>query len=134
MRRDDEFWVALQSILTIAGNASKLLWGSWGNEATAARRQPLRELVGASDNSPLRSRDVRNAFEHFDDEVETWHRAGDIDVYASRQIGTDAVYPPANSRFGYYNPRTRVVTFLKWSASIPDLLAELERIRVALQS
>ena len=46
MRRDDEFWVALQSILTIAGNASKLLWGSWGNEATAARRQPLRELVG----------------------------------------------------------------------------------------
>lgn len=102
---------------------------SHGGQASAAQRagRGLRQL-------PLRSRDVRNAFEHFDDEVETWHRAGDIDVYASRQIGTDAVYPPANSRFGYYNPRTRVVTFLKWSASIPDLLAELERIRVALQS
>ena len=77
--RSSEIWSALQNILTPAGNASKLLWGTRGSEQ-ADQRRPLRDLVGVTDDSPLKSRDVRNAFEHFDERIERWHAAGDTKV------------------------------------------------------
>jgi hypothetical protein len=124
----DNIWFALQGILGIGANAAKLLWGSQGPE-TEAEREPLRSAAGVTDESPLKPRHVRNAFEHFDERIVDWHRQTDANVYASRQIGTDPAWPPTESRFGYYDPKERVVTFLSHSVSILDLLAEFERVR-----
>lgn len=128
----DGLWVSLQSILIIAGNCAKLLWGSGRGEAAKemeVARKPLRDAAQVDENSPLKSRSVRNAFEHWDEKIEAWHRRGDINVYASRHVGQSEAWPPHGSRFGHYNPTTGVVTFLSTSAPIPDLLAEMARIR-----
>jgi hypothetical protein len=114
----DNIWFALQGILGIAANVAKLLWGSKGPE-TEIERLPLREAASVTDDSPLKPRAVRNAFEHFDERIIDWHKSTDMKIYASRNIGTDPEWPPAEARFGYYEPRSRVVTFLGDSASIP---------------
>jgi hypothetical protein len=123
----DNIWFALQGILGIGANVGKLLWGSKGPEVEA-EREPLRNAAGITAQTSLKSRAVRNSFEHFDERVMDWHAAGDVNVYVSRKIATDPEWPPANARFGHYEPKTRVVTFLGATASIPDLLDEFERI------
>src|SRR5437764_5751138 len=61
-------WLALQDILVSAANISKLLWGRPGGRA--AEREDLRSLLRISDSSPLRSPDLRNDFEDFDERIE----------------------------------------------------------------
>ena len=123
----DDIWFALQGILVVASNAAKLLWGSQGS-AVEAERAPLRRAAGVTDGSPLKPRHVRNAFEHLDERIMDWHARGDTDVYAARQIGQDEHWPPEGGRLGHYNPITGEVAFLSHSVSIPDLLAELDRV------
>jgi hypothetical protein len=125
-----DIWIAVQSILLTAGNTAKLLWGS-GNgkaaEATEADRKPLRTLVGVADESPLKARNVRNSFEHFDERIIAWHEASETQFYASRQIGQAEDWP-AGALLGNYDPATGIVTFLDNSVSIRDLMVELHRI------
>lgn len=64
------FWYSVQAFLSASANASKLLWGS--TEEIARRRRPIRQSLGISDDSPLRSRSFRNHFDHFDERLETW--------------------------------------------------------------
>lgn len=133
LRSEDEFWVAIQSILVIAANAAKLLWGSRGSQSETTRR-PLRDLAQVDEDSALKPRDVRNRFEHFDEYIEDWYQH-DLKVYVSREITVDdAEWPPDKARFGRYNPQTRIVTFWDREVSITYLLAELERIRLTLRS
>jgi hypothetical protein len=51
-------------------NLSKLLWGSGGKgldrERAEAERAELREPLGVTDRTALKSSTVRNRFEHFD--------------------------------------------------------------------
>jgi hypothetical protein len=63
-------WSEIQSILVAAGNASKLLWGS--SRGKEEERELLREAAGVADDSPLKSRKIRNAFEHIDERLEDW--------------------------------------------------------------
>jgi hypothetical protein len=130
-------WYALQGILVTAGNASKLLWGSSGKDKQERERKPLRDLAGVGDDSPLRSRKVRNAFEHFDEHIEAWAQ-GDTKLFSSRSVGrvNKSVVvswpPPTTKRFGNYDPKTGVLTFWDRSVSIPDLIAEMDRIWMRL--
>ncbi len=125
-------WYALQGILMIAGNVSKLLWGSSGTEEQRKAREPLRKASGVADDSPLRPRKVRNAFEHFDERIEEWYEVGDIATFVSRSVGsgTNEVIrghgvPHA---FGNYNPRNGIVRFWDHEVSIPDLVTEMDAI------
>jgi hypothetical protein len=129
----DNIWFALQGILSIAANVAKLLWGSQGPEVET-EREPLRIVAGVDDKSPLKPRKVRNAFEHFDERIICWWERGDTTVYASRKIGIDPDWTPAGSRFGYYEPKARTITFLNHVVSITDLLAEFERVHSNLST
>jgi hypothetical protein len=127
IRAEDSMWFALQGILSVGANVAKLLWGSQG-PAVEEERSDLRRVAGVDDSSPLKLRNVRNHFEHHDEKLIKWFKAGDTDVYSSRQIGRDDGWPPENARFGHYDPQTRIVTFLGHTVSIADLLGEFERI------
>jgi len=124
-RNQDGLWFILQGIVAVAGDAAKLLWGKGTN--TEPEREALREIAEVSANSPLRSRKVRNAFAHFDERIEKWYEEGDTNAYASRIIGQHE-FPPQKSRFGHWDPQTGTIIFREDSVSVPDLLAELERI------
>ena len=67
-------WFSLQAILNSAGNVSKLLWGGYTKRKEQERaerfRLPLRQSLQVTYRSPIRSRQIRNAFEHFDEELE----------------------------------------------------------------
>ena len=128
----DDVWIALQTILVAAANISKLLWGS-GDDAT--RRAPLRVRCGITDSSPLKDRRIRDAFEHFDRDFETWWLQADHSqpvAYAGRNIGPSTFDP--KSEFHHYDPDTRVVTFGDHAVSIPKLMAEIDALYPAMQA
>lgn len=127
-------WLALQSILISSANISKMLWGSGGSgSATATKRQPLRALLKTADDSPLKSPDLRNDFEHFDERIERWasespgmfvgrniwHAGGSPEVIAGEKPDT---------RFGHYDPVTGEVSFWARRVRVNDLTQEAARI------
>ena len=131
-------WFVLQGMLVSAANASKLLWGSRTEEALEARRQ-LRESVDVTDHSPLRSRRLRNDFEHFDERIEEWFDKSQDHNYIGRLIGDpDGVIVVGRGvpedKFGHFDPSTTQVSFWERSASLQDIVSEAERIIAALQN
>lgn len=126
--RDIRIWLAVQSLLILAANASKLLWGSGQlSEKARAERAPLREMAGVSDDSPLKIPEVRNAFEHWDEEILRWLKT-DPKAYGSWYIGSDEAFPPEGSQFGHYNPQTGMVRFRTRSVSLSTLCQALRQI------
>jgi hypothetical protein len=67
-----EFIVAsVQEALTHAGALSRFFWPmKKGSPLTAARGKRLCDAFGLDDASPLRSRNLRNGFEHFDEDLD----------------------------------------------------------------
>lgn len=128
-------YFALQNILVAAGNISKLLWGN--NPQREADRAELRRIVGATNDAALRSRDLRNHFEHVDERLETWHLNPDSQsgIYVGRGIGPFTTNPDLLinvpvTLFGSYDPATATVAFWDLSARIPDLAREAHEIHL----
>jgi len=64
---------SLHSLLTHASNVSKLLWPPRPKQHNAkARGHELRGILGITDQSPLKSRELRNNLEHFDERLDEW--------------------------------------------------------------
>lgn len=113
MQAMDQILYALQNLLTAAANISKALWGSGGK--LEEQRRPLRESLGVSDDSPLRSTSLRNHFEHFDERVDVWDKKSTSHNHVDRLLG------PSHSvagnaiddvdRFRNYDPATGIATF-----------------------
>lgn len=64
-----KLWMAASSLLTSAGNLSKLLWPASETAPHQEEHKALRVALKTEDNSPLHSRAVRNHFEHYDDRL-----------------------------------------------------------------
>jgi hypothetical protein len=127
---DARRWLLLQTIVVSAANLSKLLWGTGRNKDEAERREaerkPLRDSVGVHEDSCLRSRHLRNDFEHFDERIEC--RFSDPDRrrgFVGRNIGGG----PGNVEpFGHYNPETGDLTFWMHTVNVCQIVEEAERI------
>ncbi len=135
-------WFGLQGVLISASNASKLLWGTGRTdkevEQRAEERRPLRESVQVDDSSPLKSRRIRNSFEHFDERLMAWFgERGEKNPYLGRNIsepgGIVVGAEPTPDHFGHFDPSTCVLTFWEESVELNPLVAEAERILDCLQ-
>jgi hypothetical protein len=129
-------WFALQSILTAAGNLSKLLWGSGDDPDAEGRRAPLRASIGVRDDSPLRSPKVRNQFEHIDQKID--QRLGKQGwLYFGRNMGPYDEFihyePEEGEHFGDWDPENGIVRFWDNAISIPEIVAEVARIHPIVQ-
>ena len=61
----------IQEALTHAGALSRFFWPvKPDNQLTTARGRRLREAFALDDTSPLKRRRLRNAFEHFDEDLD----------------------------------------------------------------
>ena len=60
----------LQSFLIAAANISKILWPM---KSYAQRGQDLRSSLSIDETSPLKTKNPRNIFEHFDERLEEWY-------------------------------------------------------------
>jgi hypothetical protein len=121
-------WFALQNILVAAANLSKLLWGSSGKREQ--EREALRESIDVDNTSPLKSLDIRNDFEHFDERIEDWYVRQGQSIYIGRNIGGGILNENEGDgrRFGEYDPSTGMVVFWTNSARLPDIIGEVRRI------
>ena len=61
-------WYSIQGIVVAAGNISKILWPT--QPRIPERGRELRESLLVAEDSPLKARDFRNHFEHFDERLE----------------------------------------------------------------
>lgn len=66
----NKVWLNVQSLLIALANVSKLLWPT----KQPGRRQLLRNLLQIEEDSVLKSRELRNHFEHIDERIETWYK------------------------------------------------------------
>ncbi len=80
-------WYSVQALLVAAGNVSKLLWPV--RKQSAGRGKDLRRAIGVSETSPLKSRDFRNLFEHYDERLEDWMMSS-----KRHNIVDSSVFPP----------------------------------------
>jgi hypothetical protein len=68
----------IQVLLSALGNISKTLWPIGRNknnkitELRETRGNELREALNIKNNSPLKSRKLRDTFEHFDERMDEW--------------------------------------------------------------
>jgi hypothetical protein len=127
----ERIWFALQNVLVSAANLSKLLWGSSGKREH--ERVALRDSIGVDNTSVLKSLDIRNDFEHFDERIEDWYVRQGQSGYVGRNIGSGVVHiededENEGRRFGEYDPSTGGVIFWTHSVCLPEIVGEVRRI------
>lgn len=71
-RQNQGVWASTQLLLSAAANVSKLLWPPGGDRDSLAA--DLRRLLAVDENSPLRSRELRDSFEHIGERIMDWYR------------------------------------------------------------
>lgn len=115
----DREYYHLQSLLVAMGNISKILWpvmrrgDKEGNDLRKARGRELREAIGIRRDSVLRSRVLRDTFEHLDERMDKWFGATKRSGFADRGIGSmeGVVNPRPEDRIRTFIPKTWTVVF-----------------------
>jgi hypothetical protein len=127
-------FAGLQSLLNAAANISKALWGQGGR--FAAQRQPLRDSIGITDASPLRTVTMRNKYEHFDERLDKWwsesqnHNHLDFSIMPiSGVAGFDQ-----NDMFRVFDPTSTNLYFWGQEFNVQELINEVQRILPKLRA
>lgn len=133
------FWFYAQSFLNSSANISKILWGSYKNLKTEEEKEKkkqddkdrefLRMILNVQNNSPLKSKKVRNCFEHFDEQLFDWARSSKSDQYNNACIGDKENFdidPQAHLKF--YDVYKRKITFKNHNFNLESIIEEVIRI------
>jgi hypothetical protein len=121
----DAIWLAIHSLLAAAANLSKLFWPV--AIAQTGRGDFLRDLFGVYDDSPLRSRALRNDFEHFDERLDAWTE-GASSVFADRNIGPRDRVTLGDEPLRHYDPDTDTVYFRDSALPLTPLWYTADRL------
>jgi hypothetical protein len=112
-------WHALHGVLISAANISKILWP---HRNYAARGERLRQQLGVSDDSPLRSRSLRDHFEHVDERIEKW-TGPRVDLNIGR-LEYQAGRPP----FRHFDPSAGAVLFAGERYDLPAVVDAIQHL------
>lgn len=88
----DRLWFSVQNFLNSAANLSKMLWPIMAKYAY--RGEFFRNKLRIEQDSPLKSREVRNCFEHFDEHVHEWIASLDSHNLIDRNVGPAKIWCP----------------------------------------
>lgn len=125
----NRLWASVQAMLGASANVSKLLWGT--NAEAEKRREPLRRSLEVPDDSPIRDRDMRNAFEHFDERLEDWASEGHSVAVDSNVGPLESFIKGVDSKtfLRHFDPTTGVITFRGQSHDMRPILDALEELQ-----
>jgi len=129
LERAFRIWFPIQSFLSATANISKILWGS--EPAVAQARARLREALKVSDASPLRSRLMRNNFDHFDSRVDIWWGKSSTHNFVDMNFGDMAAMTegvPEDDMFRNMDLHTGDVVFWGQRYNLPSINTEIRRI------
>ncbi|WP_157370926.1 hypothetical protein [Arthrobacter sp. Leaf141] len=147
-------FAAVQGILTAAGQVHQLLWVNHGAERpreyndlsdeewqdlrqfAQARARTLRKWLKATDDSPVKSRAVRNSFEHFDARLDRVLALGNQNIVDRVLWEPGSIFiegMPESSFLRRIDMETNQVAVLGDSVSYQQIVEELQRLAAAAQ-
>lgn len=103
----------------------------------AVQRKPLRDSIGVTDTSPLRSMIMRNNFEHFDERLDKWWLKSKTHNMVDWNIGPESFIQVASTDpldwFRAFDPVTTKLFFWGEEFNVQELIIEVQRILPKLQ-
>ena len=107
----DRPYFFLQTLVIALGNISKILWPRKKYER---RGVELRTFLEIKDDSALKSRDLRNLFEHFDEKADDWFATEERQRFSDRAVGSTEgwIIPTEKERLRVFVPETWTMTCL----------------------
>lgn len=118
----------IHNLLNAAANVTKALWGSGKTHPRAPARKPLRDSLGVTDSSPLKTTRVRDDFEHFDERIDHWWDTSISRNFVDMNVGIPLSGIDESDKFRDFNPATMDVTMLGQVVNIRELIDEARRI------
>lgn len=124
---EDALLNQLQNLVLHGAALSRFFWPV--RKGHEARGEQLRTALAVTDASPQRSRDLRNALEHFDERLDAYLQAGVVGHILPRYVGRTPASPGVPSHFfrAFYVERG-VFALLGDEYEIQPLADEIGRI------
>jgi hypothetical protein len=122
----------MDATLGALANISKVFFPPSNRSQAKRRGRQMREAFGVHDNSLLKERALRDAFEHFDERIDRWFQHSKDRAFADRNIS-----PPGGMVIGgmgpadflrHFDPTTNVVSVLGDSLDLQALVQEVETL------
>ena len=128
----DRPYYFLQTLVIALGNISKILWPRKRYER---RGVELRTFLEIKDDSALKSRDLRNLFEHFDEKADDWFGAEDRQRFSDRNVGSmeGAIIPSEQDRLRTFDPEAWTLTCLGKKFELGPAIQEAYKLYEAIQ-
>lgn len=127
--KSDSLLNAFQEILRHAAAISRYFWPVKKGELHAERGQKLRSVYGIDETSPLYSRNVRNAIEHFDEKLDIFMESFPTGSIYPSYVGSRTKADADNIHcFRAYFIDGQVFRILDSEIHIPPILDEIGRI------
>lgn len=139
----DRVWYGVTNFIIGAGNLSKTLWGVGSKKERARRyteRQPLRDSLSVTDDSPLRDIKIRNDYEHLDERLEQWWNESEHHNMSDLNIGPKTAIAASPGVFGekdmlrWLDPTTGDVNFWGNELNLLAVMSEVQRIFPIVQA
>lgn len=129
----------IQSILVHVASISRLLWPPKNAGDRAIKRgKELRALLEVPDEHVLRSRDVRNHIEHYDERLDAWIQESQHHNIAVDIIGPAGVFggPNMSQRdvFRQFDPASLTVYFGESSCNVNEIAAGVEDLQKRIRT
>jgi hypothetical protein len=132
-------FLLLQTILISCANLSKIFWPSHYEhdrkkecEECKERGETLRiELLFCDDGQILKSREMRNTFEHFDERLHAWFKESDYHNFVDTNIGPLGAVGGVATKdiFRWYDPSRRWLIFRGTIYKLRDVISSVEKLR-----
>ncbi|SRR6266566_1449275 len=137
------FFYSLQAFLVASANISKLLWPSTPMKRKCpncrqklllavpllpARGADLRKSLNISSRSALRSRTLRNHFEHFDERIEGWANSSSRHNFVDSNIGYSISGVDPADFMRNFDPSNWTATFQGKAFPLDPLVKEIKSV------
>lgn len=129
-------WNSVSSILTHSANLSKIFWPQPGRQTSAdmkyemqLRGEVLRSIFKVGNDSPLRSRAIRNRFEHLDEDLHGM-TIDDDTIVVDQFIGTKDELNKLEKKLVWrsFDYQTGIVSVGNKEVGLKPLIYECDRI------
>lgn len=123
---NQNLWFNMQMFLVSAANVSKLIWGTDYTDS----RKLIKDLLETKGDSALKSRRLRNHFEHYDERLIDWDKSSKHKNIVLYSIGPSDMIKGIDKKdiFRHYDNTKGVVTFRGEIFDLIPIVKELKRI------
>jgi hypothetical protein len=124
-------WWDIQSILISSGNISKILWLT---KKYRERGEQLRQLLEIGSESVLKSRKIRNRFEHYDEFLDNFFKDKDICSYTDLAMNPSLSPSIGESCHRGYNSYNNTLVIHGEILNLNDVVDAVEKVRLKYKS